>query len=499
MNRGTESFARQAFWGVLLVAASLVATKLSALLAQFALGWLLTSNDYKVWGMLLSFRMLVDGLRHGGMVPVMQQQGVSALREARVYLQYGLGFNMLAAVILLAFTPAAEWYFQTEGLRWLVVLMAVSLLLQTFGALHRTRLSIELRFSTIAKSTAVAAFTAYASMVALAALGMGPYSFVIPLSISVLIEWAFFRQAAGPIDRGANLTRPAFAKIFRISRWVMVSAGLAAITTMGDYLIIGRLAPDLLGEYLFGFQLTVAFSTVVVAGFQQVMLPTFSRLQADRRRLAQAFTRSITLTALLSAPCFAAIALFAPTIIHLLWAGKWDNAIPVVQVMSLVLILRLLNPLAISTLQVMGRWDVYAKTLVVDAASIVAAAVIGCWAGDLPTLAVAVGIGRCLAVPILIAAACTALEIPGWALVMKLSSRIALPVVSVLTVWVTTGFPGIGRREDIAVAMLVVFVTTLLMARFFRMELRQILGMLFGPRGHADAVPDPPWNRPSSN
>ena len=150
MKGAMQSFARQAFWGVLLVAASLVATKLSALLAQFALGWLLTSNDYMLWGMLLSLRVFVDGLRNGGIVPVMQQRGTAALDRAAVYFKFGLVFNLLSAVVLIGLIPLAEQYFRTDRLTWLIVLVAASLPLQTPAALHRARLSIDLRSKYVA-------------------------------------------------------------------------------------------------------------------------------------------------------------------------------------------------------------------------------------------------------------------------------------------------------------------------------------------------------------
>ena len=135
MNSSSQSFARHAFWGVALMAASLVATRLSALLAQFALGWLLTSTDYKIWGMLLSLRMLVDGLRNGGVIPVMQQRGASALKHDGWYLRYALHFNLLAAFILLALTGTAERYFRTAGLSWLIVFLSLAIPLQTFAAI----------------------------------------------------------------------------------------------------------------------------------------------------------------------------------------------------------------------------------------------------------------------------------------------------------------------------------------------------------------------------
>ncbi len=479
MSNSTPSFARHAFWGVAFMAVSLVATKLSALLAQFALGWLLTSNDYKVWGMLLSLRMLVDGLRNGGVIPVMQQRGLAALEEETSYAQYALFFNLLAAVILLALIGAAEKYFRTTDLAWLIVLLAIHIPLQTLSAIHRARLSIHLRFAALAKYASIAAFVGYVAMVTFAALKMGPYCFVLSLSVTATVEWWLFRRAAGPLTQYSPLSPQQFAGILRVGRWVMCSAALASIAMMGDYFVIGRIAPDLLGDYLFGFQLTVAVSTVVVAGFQQVMLPTFSRLQNDPRRMADAFTKSMRLTAFLCAPCFAAVSLLAPSIVHFLWAGKWDRSIPVVQVMSLCLVFRLLNPLAITVLQVTGRWNVYAKILVLDAASIVTAATIGAQSENLATLALCVGIGRCVAVPVLVSAACATIGVSRRSLAIAVVQRVGLPVAGVLLYWWIGGFPGLTRPIDTVAAGVTLALTVFPLPWLFRSDVQLLRRMLF--------------------
>ena len=289
------------------------------------------------------------------------------------------------------------------------------------------------------------------------------------------------RRAAGRLSYQMPLTYRAVREILQASRWVMLSAALASVVMMGDYLVIGRMAKELLGEYLFGFQLTVAFSTIVVAGFQQVLLPTFSRLQHDRQRLSEAFSRSITMTAFVCAPCFAAIALLAPALVHLLWAGKWDSTIPVVQVMALCLIFRLFNPLAMSALQAVARWQVYARTLMLDAASILVAAAVGAASGNLTTLAVVMGIGRCVAVPILVTATATALEVPRRRLALALAGRIGLPLAGVLTVWLIRGFPGNYALIDVVAGLLALLLTVPPMAWIYREDLRFISRLLRRP------------------
>ena len=333
-----QTYGRHAFWGLAWVSASLIATKLSSFIAHLFLGWLLLPDDYKIWGMVLALNVFVDGLLNGGFGKIMQQRGVSALDDAAMYFKYGLVFNALSVCMLLVLIPLSAAYFENDNLTWLILLKALSILLQTPGELHKTRLLINLKFSTIAKTTTICSVVVYSSMIGFAAMGMGPYSFSLPIVLAALLEWGLYRTAAGALTSSSRLQYEDFRQILRSSKWIMLSATFITVTMVGDYMVIGRMAPDLLGEYVFGFNLTIAFSMIFATGISQVLLPTFSQLKDDRKRLGDAFRKSVTLTAMFCSPCCAAIAVFAPFIVHFLWNGKWDAASAVVQVMSLCFI-----------------------------------------------------------------------------------------------------------------------------------------------------------------
>jgi O-antigen/teichoic acid export membrane protein len=435
------SYGRRTFYGVLFVSAGVIATKLSSFIAQFVLGWLLTTEDYKVLGMLASLRMFVEGIRNGGALPVMQQQRAKSSEQAGQFFKYGLIFNLLSAVILLASAPLAERYFRAPELFGLIALVAVSFPLSTPGAFYRTQLSIDLRFAESAKIVSLCAVLNYAVMILCAALGLGPYAFVWPIIVSALAEWWLYGKASQRRVYRGRLSGADFLRIFRASKWIMLAAIAMAVALSGDYLVIGLVAADLLGEYLFGFQLTVAFSAVISIGLYQVLLPTFSSLQHDTKRIAGAYRKAVIMTSLVVPPVFCLSAILAPLVVHFLWAGKWDAAIPVVQAMSLCLIFRLFNPLSSSVLQAVGRWDRFATTMFLDAAIVVLAAWLGTQTGGLPEISIAVGLGRCLPVPLMIAAAARAVGLSPWRILGLAAVRIALPIASVCIGWLIYGFP----------------------------------------------------------
>jgi hypothetical protein len=158
--------------------------------------------------------------------------------------------------------------------------------------------------------------------------------------------------------------------------------------------------------------------------------------------------------------------------------------------MSMVLIVRLLNPLSISVLQVTGRWNTYAKILLLDAVSIVISAAIGAQSRDLTTLAICVGIGRCVVVPILVAAANATLGVSQRSLAVGLVQRVGIPVAGVVTFWVLWGFPGTAGISDAAAAAVILILTTVPLPWLFRADLQLLRRMLVQSRQPSTLPPE---------
>jgi uncharacterized membrane protein YfcA len=170
-------------------------------------------------------------------------------------------------------------------------------------------------------------------------------------------------------------------------------------------------------------------------------------------------------------------------IVHLVWLGKWDAAIPVVQVMSFCLVFRLFNPLAVSSLQATARWRILAGLLLLDALAVLLGAWLGARIGTMSAIAISVGIARFLIVPVMIASAARGVGIPAGELLRGVAGRTALPVLSVLLTWWALGFPGAVDPQQLVTSLLTVSLASLVNGYWYRGELRQILRVMRPLRG----------------
>jgi O-antigen/teichoic acid export membrane protein len=187
--------------------------------------------------------------------------------------------------------------------------------------------------------------------------------------------------------------RQLFKPLLRHSLWIMVGMIAMALAANGAYLAIPIFEEKAtLGVYFFGFQLTVAIFATLTNGLLQVLIPSFASMNLDRSRQEYAFIRALEMSSLMIFSVSFALAAVAEPLIHWIWSGKWDAAIPVVQILGVTAIMRVTFPLCRALLEARGHWRAVAVLSWCQAVGVVTSAALGAWLGGLTTIAISVGV-----------------------------------------------------------------------------------------------------------
>jgi len=340
---------------------SAVVSKLAGLGSQLVLGWLLSKEDFGVYALAISTAWVAGIFADGGTRKILLQQGERYAELARPAFKLSLAINATAAVILAMAAPAIASLYRTPELTLLLWIICGSMILTTFGAVQRIRLLIDLRFRASSMLVAGSAILRQVCTVVLALLGFGPLSFVLPLLL--------------------------------VAPWLIISALALALSFQGDYLVVGAMqTPAVLGAYFFAFQLTYALTTPLGTAIRSVLLPSFARLKDDTARQAKAFSKSARIAVVMLSLAAAFLVVLAEPLIHLLWAGKWDDATLGVQALGVGLPFRLLAPISISLVESRGHWRAAAFLTAFAAVGTLGAAALGASLGGATSIAICISV-----------------------------------------------------------------------------------------------------------
>ena len=377
--------------GMLWVSVGAAASKLASLGAQLVLGWVLSTEDFALYAIAISWSTIVLALRNAGTQRFLIQKGNSYDEFASVCFKMALLFNGIGFVLLALAAPALSDLYDSPSLNTIVWIIALSLPLNTASLFFQAKLSSELKFQKLTRISIWSALLRHGSMTAFALMGLGPISFVLPLILIAMFETVAGWYMVGAWPPNRRLTWQAMRGVLRDSRWIMLTSLAGILVMNGDYLAISLLqTKETLGIYFFGFQLSFSLAALFTNGVEAVMMPTFSSLHNDLERQKMAFfkaARVLMLGATLA--CFALV-LAANPLVHGLWGGKWDSAIPVVQLLALSLPVKLVVPLCRSLMEGRGEWKFVSTLLLADGIGTIIAGGVGAWLGGLMAIAAVV-------------------------------------------------------------------------------------------------------------
>ncbi|WP_218079546.1 oligosaccharide flippase family protein [Anthocerotibacter panamensis] len=323
-------FDRRIAGGSLWLGGSFALAKGLQLGAQVLLARLLLPTDFGLWAMVLVVHTLSGLFRDTAIAQVLVQRGLEDRRRTDAV--YSLGVNValaLGALQALAGFPLAQFF----GVAQLWPLAAAAGLVFVLGAgagAHGAVLQRELKFRELALCDLGSTLARFGVALALAALGLGVWSFVWGELAAGLVDALLKRYWSGYRFHYQRRLDPEALREVRGFVMGILAINLAVqANTNGDNLVIGRLlGTQALGYYSVAYQLAM----VPVFALSQINRVNFAVLaQKDRKQQGIYLTQALELYALAAAPVYAIAWLVAPWAIPLLYGSPWQQAVPVFQ------------------------------------------------------------------------------------------------------------------------------------------------------------------------
>lgn len=248
-------------------------------------------------------------------------------------------FNLAVSIGLYFFfflmAPFIADFYSEPQLTSLTRVISLNLIISSFSIVQRTRLTIVLDFKTQTKAGLIAVCISGITGVICAYSGMEVWALVVQglvgqtidtLSLMCFSRWTPKFQFS--ID--------SFKKMFSYGSKLMANNLITCIYINLANLIIGKKysAADL-AYYNRGFTLTQFPSTNIADVMNRIIFPVLTRLQDDREKLVEAYTKYLHLSNYIILPLMMLLIVLAHPLIEVLLTEKWLPAVPYIQIYSL--------------------------------------------------------------------------------------------------------------------------------------------------------------------
>ncbi|MEY3141721.1 MAG: hypothetical protein RLY21_214 [Planctomycetota bacterium] len=308
----------------------------STLLSQILVGLFVTEREVGTYAVAVGITGLTCVFRGGGAslyLPSIRRDEFDS-SAGRIF-WWGLAFRILCSILTFGAAlalPHLDLADPPPRLAETLQIFAVSQLVLAFSIVGRIRMSVQQRFTELARLDIVTSLCRVAATAILAWGGAGPLALVIPIALAPLVELGYYilngtlgsisyRWVGGTLRQTAVLmAMPAVASI------------LIALNSQLNFLIVKpMLVLASMGVYYFAYQLASQPSLLIATPLTNVLATHFAAERGDPERESRAIVSigggAVLFSSLLSCGM---IAVF-PAADRLLWAGKWSEAvIPIV-------------------------------------------------------------------------------------------------------------------------------------------------------------------------
>jgi PST family polysaccharide transporter len=254
-----------------------------------------------------------------------------------------LAFGACVSLLFLLLAPPLGRFLDDPRIGTIVGVGGLTFLIYSLGSTSQALFMRAMKFRSLELRYLTALVLAGVLAIGSAAAGLGPWALVIQqVALTVtFVALLWWRAEDYPSMTFSRTTfRPLFAFAVRIAggRW----ARLLELLVLSA--LIGRLVgiPDL-GTWSFSMSTVILPLTVITLPMAEVLFAAFSRLQGDRDRIAALWLDSIGLLAAAVLPLLTGLAVVAPDLIPLVFGEQWEVAVPVIQILSVYVIIRCLQ------------------------------------------------------------------------------------------------------------------------------------------------------------
>lgn len=330
-------------------------------LANIILARLLTPKDFGLLAIIAIFVQISQTLIDSGFSNALIQKKDRSQTDYSTVFFFNLALSIGFYVILYFCAPIIALFFENEKLTLLTRAVALNLIIGALVSVHKTRLTIQLRFKIQAVISLISSLVSALVAIWMAYHGYGVWSLValtiINISLQVALIYIMIKWRPSML-----FSKSAFKSLFSYSS-KLLGASLIHLLYRNIYpIVIGKkFSPIELGYFNRADTFAQYTPSVIGNVISRVAFPIFSRIQDDNVRLRSAYSKYIIFSSLIIFPILAGLIVLAKPLILAVLTEKWLPMVAMLQILCIDWMTDHLCQINLNVLYVKGRSDLALK------------------------------------------------------------------------------------------------------------------------------------------
>ncbi|MGL5919786.1 MAG: lipopolysaccharide biosynthesis protein [Bacteroidales bacterium] len=336
---------------------------------QFLLGIIiariLTPQDYGLIAMLTIFTSIAQIFVDSGFANALIQKQDRTDVDYSTAFYFNLVISFLCYMILYAASGSIASFYDEIQLKSITKFVALSLIINAFSTVQRSKLIIELKFSLIAKITLFSTISSGLVGLALAYKGMGVWALVYQALLNNLLN-TLLLMIFSKWKPLFVFSLTSFKSLFSFGSKILLGGLMHSIYVNLYSLVIGKkFEATELGLFNRSFSLVNVVSSNITTIMQRSFYPIGCQLQDDNIALKNYFIRIIRMSSFVVFPIMMLLSVLSKPIILILLSEKWVEISSYMSIMCIAYMWDVIMRLNWDILSIKGRTDLSLRSEII--------------------------------------------------------------------------------------------------------------------------------------
>mgnify|MGYP000856601895 FL=1 len=350
-----KSLRQKAITGVAWTAFNKFGTMIISFVSNIILARLLMPDDFGTIGIMMVFVSFANIFVDGGFSMSLIQKKEANQNDFSSVFYLNLLMSVLLYILLFVSAPIIDSFFSGKAITSMLRVIGLILIFNAFSIIQISRLSISLKFREITVYNLIATSVGVIVAIVMALDNYGVWSLVYKTIITGLIlslilwirsGWRPARQFSIKSVKG----------LYRFGGFMFLSTFVEVLYAEIQPIIIGKFfSLGQLGYYTQARKIQEIPANGMVSVINTVAFPIYSKLQDQKEKLAQGIRKSLMAMSYVIIPLMILLIILAKPVVLFLLGDKWEEAYPLLQILSIAGIFRIASGNNMNAIQSIGK------------------------------------------------------------------------------------------------------------------------------------------------